>query len=1553
MGKSSFFAWVVLGVVVVGSCPSPASPGRESPAPELPPVVAPHTHRGVHPGPFPERAPATVAFAPSDAGSWDGGFAWNAFCNVSVVVVSGTEIFVGGDFSALGGLTVNGIAKWDGSTWTALGSGFNGSVRAIAVSGGTVYAGGDFTTAGDITVNRVAKWDGTSWSALANGVTGRVNALAVSGNDLYVGGEFIQAGYVAAHHVAKWNGTAWSTLKSGLGSDVYALAVSGGDLYAGGDFTSSSWTSVNHIAKWDGSSWSALGKGANKSVRALAVSGGDLYAGGLFTTAGGSGASRVAKWDGSAWSPLGAGLDGDVTAIAVIGSDVFAGGTFHTAGGADARYIAKWDGGAWSPLGTGMNAPVWTLTAGGGSLYAGGLFSLAGGVGVESLTRYDGTTFHPMGPENTGQGVNSTVYAVVTDGTDVYAGGRFTRAGGVIAGGVARWDGSAWSALGEGVDGTVYAIAVVGTTVYVGGDFTRAGGIEANRVAKWDGSAWSPLGSGVNDTVLALAVSGGDLFVGGWFTEAGGAGANHVARWDGAAWSALGSGTNNSVKTVVAGGGAVYVGGYFSQAGGVPASRIAKWDGTAWSALGGGVDNGVEALAVNGSDVYAGGFFVAAGGKITTAVAKWNGSAWSALGTGIVGRVRALAWSAKGLYVGGTVQKAGGIAVNRIANWDGNSWTLLREGVNHDVEALAAKGYDLFVGGWFIRAGSADSGHLALWRSCPEPDAPVITSPPAGKTILQGQTASLTVTVSGAEPLHYQWYQGISLDTRVPAPGAMDAPVYTTPVLTADASYWVRVSSACGVTDSPPATVTVRYGLYAAHAAHSDLWWTRVNLLNAGAANHPVNLKLYDAEGALLETRILASLPAGSLFAADLASLFSPAALSPDMWLTADSLSPLQGVLEFGTRDSLAYVAMPMETAGFIDLIFPYVVVMGEWYTGITLVNIGDAPAQLRLDAYREDGGHIGTVDGVLASGAKYVRLVNQVFPAVSDPTQIRFVKVTSTQPLVAFELFGNMVNPGLAGLTAFDGRPAAASQADSPGTGSGESLPGTIPAADHELFFNEIPDNALFYTGVTFSNLGADGVPASVKLLNASGDPVAQGEIYLPPNAQVTREIWDVFDGVPRPDAVSLHATAAAPLAGFELYLSRSGGNIFRFDGIGASSKGSRNLLFPLVKRGSAWTSNLRVLNVTAEPVTVKVRGYDPTGESAGLYTVSLTPGARLDSTPEAMLPSPFYEVAWLSVEGTGELAGDLFMVSTDLTRLGSYRGIPVARYAAGDLLETDALVGNLRFVPAKKYAVQGSPVGEPCRNSYMETQFTHTLTRSLAVMETEVTRKMWADLKSVQPSLPDDPSDVQRSPGMSNPVQTVTWYAAVLFANLLSVERGLTRCYYADAAFTSPITSLNYETDAVFCHWEANGYRLPTEGEWEYFCRAGTTGPFCVDEPNYIVGNCDNLSPNPSLTSLSTVAWWCGNTQGTTSPVGLKEPNAWNIKDLHGNVYEWCWDWLAVYPVEWAEDYRGPSSGLSRATRSGCYSNTAKECRSANRHVASPNTRSSAFGFRLVRGQ
>ena len=346
------------------------------------------------------------------------------------------DLYAGGSFTSAGGITVNNIARWNGIVWSSVGASnainINSQVFALAVApNGNLYVGGDFIQVGSSSANRVAKWDGTTWSALGtgpiNGVDGVVSALTVAPNgDLYVGGNFTQAGGVAANNVAKWNGTVWSALGAGTANGliggashytVFCLAVSTtGDVYAGGVFSQAGGVPAFCVAKWDGTAWSALGTSAsdrvNSYVTTLAVApSGDVYIGGPFSQVGSITVNYVAKWNGTNWSGLGTGLGGPVSnvpyypyALAIApNGDVYAGGTFVLAGGVPANYLAKWNGIAWSPLGTGSTNGVNNNGIGGlavapnGNLYVSGVFRQAGGIAANNLAKWNGTTWSTLG----------------------------------------------------------------------------------------------------------------------------------------------------------------------------------------------------------------------------------------------------------------------------------------------------------------------------------------------------------------------------------------------------------------------------------------------------------------------------------------------------------------------------------------------------------------------------------------------------------------------------------------------------------------------------------------------------------------------------------------------------------------------------------------------------------------------------------------------------------------------------------------------------------------------------------------------------------------------------------------------------------------------------------------------------------------------------------------------------------------------------------------------------------------------------------------------------
>lgn len=395
--------------------------------------------------------------------------------------------------------------------WSALeglaGNGVDSQVKAMAVyddgTGEALYVAGQFTMVGNVLVNYIAKWDGLDWSPLTStggvGVNHSVNAMLVHddgsgrGECLYVAGQFSEAGGVYAPRIARWDGTEWSDLNtSGILGYIYTMAVfddglgAGPSLYVGGDFNYF-YPEYQTIMRWDGTQWRPLIESTgvrptNDWVLCLEAfddgSGPALYVGGMFTTAGGLTVNRIARWNGFEWSnlsgPLGIGMNSSVRSLKGFphavngGPGLFAGGSFPMAGGIEVNRVAQWNGSHWAALST------------------------PAGVGLASQALSLGTFDDGNGPA-------------------MYVGGWFTHAGDVEANGIARWDGSGWSALpGEteiGLPGGSIACMQVwddgltdlGPALYVGGTMTNAGGVPVSNVARWRNCIEQPCPPDLND----------------------------------------------------------------------------------------------------------------------------------------------------------------------------------------------------------------------------------------------------------------------------------------------------------------------------------------------------------------------------------------------------------------------------------------------------------------------------------------------------------------------------------------------------------------------------------------------------------------------------------------------------------------------------------------------------------------------------------------------------------------------------------------------------------------------------------------------------------------------------------------------------------------------------------------------------------------------------------------------------------------------------------------------------------------------------------------------
>lgn len=241
---------------------------------------------------------------------------------------------------------------------------------------------------------------------------------------------------------------------------------------------------------------------------------------------------------------------------------------------------------------------------------------------------------------------------------------------------------------------------------------------------------------------------------------------------------------------------------------------------------------------------------------------------------------------------------------------------------------------------------------------------------------------------------------------------------------------------------------------------------------------------------------------------------------------------------------------------------------------------------------------------------------------------------------------------------------------------------------------------------------------------------------------------------------------------------------------------------------------------------------------------------------------------------------------------------------------------------VPDNMVFVQGGTFQMGSNDGSDDEKPIHSVTLSdFYISKYEVTQKEWEKIMGY------NPSDWK---GKNLPVESVSWYDAVEFCNKKSQVESLTSCYTGSEKNTK-------------CNFSANGYRLPTEAEWEYAAKGG----HLANGSNLLNGGYNYSGSN----NIGDVAWYSSNSGSKTHSVGTKKANELGIYDMSGNVWEWCNDWKGNYSSGSQTNPRGPNWGMSRVFRGGSWHHNDKNCRVADRYDFIPDLGFSNLGFRLSR--
>ena len=262
-------------------------------------------------------------------------------------------------------------------------------------------------------------------------------------------------------------------------------------------------------------------------------------------------------------------------------------------------------------------------------------------------------------------------------------------------------------------------------------------------------------------------------------------------------------------------------------------------------------------------------------------------------------------------------------------------------------------------------------------------------------------------------------------------------------------------------------------------------------------------------------------------------------------------------------------------------------------------------------------------------------------------------------------------------------------------------------------------------------------------------------------------------------------------------------------------------------------------------------------------------------------------------------------------------------------EALTTVTSKGGMKFrrIPSGKFYMGSHDSDEYIRNNERP-QHRVTLTQSFLVGGYPVTQKDFQRVMGYNPSISND--------DLMCPVDNVTWFTALEFCNKLSDEDGIPHYYELSNPKRRASGSIENADVSVL---GGDGYRLLTEAEWEYVCRAGSITPWC----------CGDLA-----VEVTHYAWYFDNSPNGTQPVGLKKPNAWGLYDMHGNVMEWCFDWYHELYYQQCGDVdnpTGPEIGTARVIRGGSWQFGPEAARSAYRNSSNPESSSNMIGFRVAR--
>lgn len=505
--------------------------------------------------------------------------------------VYNNQLIVCGTFDEIDGLTVNGVAAFDGNNWTPLGVGVRDStIYGIQLVNDLIVFNGELYVAGrgmivDSVYTGLAKWDGTNWSKVGQFFEVNeygnefsleiVNDLFVYDNKLIVSGPFNKVYDVLINGIVSWDGTIWEPFNQGM-FDINHATEFQSDLIVGGKFLSSDEQALNFIASWDNIDWNPLvsqgknGKGVSNSIFNMVTFNGEIIASGYFLSAGSAQASYIARWDGVNWHPMDSGLAYDKR---IYDLEVYDNTVWLTS----VKGTFRWNGVMWESGGSRIFDKL--------GHFEGDLIGIRAGLSINGsnigyIYRFDGTTWTKMGGDH--NSATTYYYDIQVYHDTLYICGGFTEIGSTPINYVAKWNGSEWVDAGAGLNKRPKALEVFNDKLIAASGGTEL--IEGHHaVAFLDGDTWVPYGEDAISGAHTIVIYNNTLYVVGQVFDSYNYTMFGVAFIYENKWYTLGSALgwgisiNDFPRDAVVFDDKLYFGGDFHFSGGEPSEHFASW----------------------------------------------------------------------------------------------------------------------------------------------------------------------------------------------------------------------------------------------------------------------------------------------------------------------------------------------------------------------------------------------------------------------------------------------------------------------------------------------------------------------------------------------------------------------------------------------------------------------------------------------------------------------------------------------------------------------------------------------------------------------------------------------------------------------------------------------------------------------------------------------------------------------------------------------------------------------------------------------------------------